>query len=182
VWIFAYGSLIFRPSFSFAERRRAFVRDWARRFWQGSPDHRGVPEAPGRVATLVPLAGEVVGGCAYRVDENADRILAELDVREQAGFERVHLPMREHANAAPFAEGITWIAHAGNAHFLGPLSEPEIAAYVRARRGPSGENADYVLRLAAAIRELDIDDAHVYEVARHLEQAANPRSRGDLAG
>jgi len=170
VWIFAYGSLIFRPSFAFAERRRAFVRGWARRFWQGSPDHRGVPEAPGRVATLVPQPNEIVGGLAYRVAVDAERILEELDVREQAGFERHTLLLRESPDAAPFAEGVTWIAPAGNAHFLGPLPEREIAAYVRVRRGPSGENADYVLRLAAALRELAIDDAHVADVARHLER------------
>src|SRR5581483_11846825 len=66
MWIFAYGSLIFRPDFPWIERRRAFVRGWARRFWQGSPDHRGVPEAPGRVVTLVARDG-FCGGCAYRI-------------------------------------------------------------------------------------------------------------------
>lgn len=172
VWIFAYGSLIFRPDFAFLERRRAFVTGWGRRFWQGSPDHRGVPEAPGRVATLLPIAEDVCGGCAYRVDPDAAaEILAALDLREQAGFERRRLPLRDAPERAPFAEGITWVAGADNAHFLGPLPEREIAAYVRARRGPSGENADYVLRLAAALRELDIDDAHVAAVARHVEAA-----------
>jgi cation transport regulator ChaC len=39
--------IIFRPSFAYEERREAWLKDWARRFWQGSTDHRGVPEAPG---------------------------------------------------------------------------------------------------------------------------------------
>jgi len=68
MWIFAYGSLIFRPAFPFVERRRAFVRGWMRRFWQGSPDHRGVPDAPGRVVTLLPSEAETCGGCAYRIE------------------------------------------------------------------------------------------------------------------
>jgi hypothetical protein len=80
VWIFAYGSLIFRPGFAFTERRRAFVRGFARRFWQASPDHRGVPDAPGRVVTLVPAETATCGGCAYTVPAaHAAEVLDALD-------------------------------------------------------------------------------------------------------
>jgi len=170
VWIFAYGSLIFRPGFAFVERRRAFVRGWARRFWQGSPDHRGVPGAPGRVVTLLPRAEEICGGAAYRVDVAwADRILAALDLREQAGFVRTPLPLLDAPSGSTFAEGITWVAGVDNPHFLGELPEAEIAEYVRDRRGPSGANADYVLSLAEALRALDVQDPHVDAIAHALE-------------
>lgn len=169
MWIFAYGSLIFRPGFDFIERRRAFVRGWARRFWQGSPDHRGVPGAPGRVVTLLPRASEVCGGAAYRVDlGEAERVLAALDLREQAGFVRTRLPLFDAPAGSPFAEGITWVAGAENPHFLGELPEVEIAEYVRDRHGPSGANADYVLSLAEALRALDVRDPHVDAIARAL--------------
>jgi cation transport regulator ChaC len=169
MWIFAYGSLIFRPSFAFLERRRAFVAGFARRFWQGSPDHRGVPGAPGRVVTLVPLEGATCGGCAYRIDpRDADAILEELDEREQAGFERRMLPLRDGPDALPFGEGLTWIADHTNEHFLGSLPEHEIASVIRERRGPSGANAEYALRLLEALRALEVIDDHVEEIARHL--------------
>jgi cation transport regulator ChaC len=169
MWIFAYGSLIFRPAFPFVERRRAFVHGWSRRFWQGSPDHRGVPEAPGRVVTLVPEEDEICGGCAYRIDgDGADAILAALDHRERAGFVRRTLPMHEAPGGGTFAEGITWVADTTNAHFLGPLPEPEIAEYVRDRHGPSGPNIDYVRLLLDALRQLDVNDPHVEAIARHL--------------
>jgi cation transport regulator ChaC len=69
LWIFGYGSLVWRPSFPFAERRGAWIDGFARRFWQGSTDHRGVPGAPGRVVTLEPDARARCFGVAYRVDD-----------------------------------------------------------------------------------------------------------------
>lgn len=169
MWVFAYGSLVFRPGFAFVERRRAHVKGWTRRFWQGSPDHRGVPEAPGRVVTLVADTNATCGGCAYRIaPETATEVFAQLDQREIAGFDRRVLAMFDPLDAAPFAEGTTWIASRENAHFLGELAEEAIAGVVRDRRGPSGSNADYVLRLREALRSLDIEDPHVEAIARHL--------------
>ena len=168
MWIFAYGSLIFRPDFPWIERRRAFVRGWARRFWQGSPDHRGVPEAPGRVVTLVARDG-FCGGCAYRIEPSgADAILEALDAREQAGFVRTNVELLDAPDAATFGSATTWIAGQDNAHFLGPLPDEEIAAVIRERSGPSGANKDYALRLRDALRTLDIVDEHVESIASLL--------------
>lgn len=169
MWIFAYGSLIWRPSFPFVERRRAFVRGWIRRFWQGSPDHRGVPHAPGRVATLVRAEAETCGGCAYRIEPaSAERVLAELDARERAGFERHQLPLLDAPDGAPFATGLVYVASPDNPHFLGELDEREIAAWVRRSAGPSGSNEEYVVRLHRALGELAIEDVHVDAIATWL--------------
>lgn len=173
MWIFGYGSLIFRPAFAYVERRPAYVTGYVRRFWQGSPDHRGTPEAPGRVVTLLAASSpaEHTGGCAYRIaPDEADAILRALDEREIAGFERKLLPLLDAPGGVAFAEGITWIAGDANPHFLGPLPEAAIAAHVRRSHGPSGPNIDYVRNLVGALRELAIADAHVEAIARELSE------------
>jgi len=141
------------------------VRGWTRRLWQGSPDHRGVPDAPGRVATLVRDEGAICGGVGYCIERDRERILAELDVREIAGFVRTILPLYDD-DGTIFAEAIVWVADETNPHFLGHASDEAIAAHVKKSHGPSGANVDYVLRLRDALRALDIDDAHVEAVSR----------------
>ncbi len=168
MWIFGYGSLIFRPSFPYEERREAWLRGWSRRFWQGSMDHRGVPEAPGRVVTLVPEPGARCWGVAYRIAaEHVEQVLAHLDVREQGGYER-HQVLLE-TRAFESFEALVYVAGPSNPCYLGPAPLEEIAAMVRSASGPSGSNRDYVQGLAQALAHANEHDAHVAELVRLLE-------------
>lgn len=165
VWLFGYGSLIYKADFPYVERRFATIRDWSRRLWQGSHDHRGTPEHPGRVATLVPQPGAVCAGMAYRV---APATFEYIDFREKNGYLR-HVAALDFGNGE-HAEGLVYIADAGNAAWLGAASVADIARHVAASCGPSGRNSDYVLRLADALRELGADDPHVFAVADELRK------------
>src|SRR5690625_3916499 len=89
VWVFGYGSLIYKADFPYFERKPAQIRGWSRRFWQGSHDHRGTPEHPGRVVTLV-ACDETCVGMAYRV---APDTFDHLDVREKNGYLRFETPL-----------------------------------------------------------------------------------------
>ncbi len=167
VWLFGYGSLIYKADFPFLERRPASITGWTRRFWQGSHDHRGTEAAPGRVVTLVPDAQAICHGMAYLVTPEE---FAHLDHREKNGYLRLATEIRFEDGSS--AEGLVYIATHENAAYLGPASEQAIARQIAASRGPSGPNSEYLLELAKALRELGKDDPHVFEIERHLMKLA----------
>lgn len=166
VWLFGYGSLIFKADFPYIERRPASISNWTRRFWQGSHDHRGTEEAPGRVATLIREAGAVCAGMAYLI---TPEVFAHLDHREKNGYLRLAVQIDFEDGSSEL--GLVYIATAENAAFLGEASELEIARQIALARGPSGLNRDYLLALAQALRELNMQDAHVFAIEQLLIEA-----------
>ena len=163
VWLFGYGSLIWKADFPFIERRPASIAGWVRRFWQGSHDHRGTPEAPGRVATIVPAADAICHGMAYLVTPEE---FAHLDHREKNGYLRLPIDMRFDGGGSE--KGLVYIARHDNAAYLGEASELDIARHIAGARGPSGPNVEYLVHLAHALRDMGHEDEHVFAIERHL--------------
>ncbi|RUO42472.1 gamma-glutamylcyclotransferase [Idiomarina aquatica] len=163
VWLFGYGSLIYKVDFPFVERRPAYIEGWSRRFWQGSHDHRGTPERPGRVLTLIETPGERCTGMAYRVSPD---VFEHLDHREKNGYLRFFTPLT-FANGEQ-QQGLVYIATEDNAAFLGPADEAVIAKHIAESEGPSGKNSEYLLKLADGLRELGVIDPHVEKIRHHL--------------
>jgi cation transport protein ChaC len=182
MWVFGYGSLIWRAGFPHRGGQPCFIQGYQRRFWQASTDHRGVPEAPGRVVTLERRHGARCWGMAYDVaDQDAVQVLATLDHREKGGYSRALEPVRRSAAEAPFADALLYIAEIDNADYLGPAPLSTIAGQVLGATGPSGSNLDYVCRLAAALRAIAPEDAALFdgdvlELDRLLREASSERS------
>lgn len=160
-WIFGYGSLIWDPSFAYRDARPACLHGWRRRFWQGSPDHRGTLTAPGRVVTLVEDEVAACWGIAFNVSgSDTNRIFDALDARESGGYVRMSVDI-EFADDTCI-RATTYLALPDNDNFLGPASTSQIAAQIRDCAGRSGHNVDYVLRLASALRDFDVFDEEVH--------------------
>jgi cation transport protein ChaC len=178
LWIFGYGSLVWRPDFPHGEAVPAWSPDQVRRFWQASTDHRGTPAQPGRVATLTREAGARCRGVAYRIRAAARaEVIAYLDHREKNGYLKRTLAVE--LDDGRRGEAITYVADPQGEHFLGPAPLAEMARQILASKGPSGPNTEYVLRLAEALRVLA---APAEEEVFALEALLRSSGRGGSSG
>jgi cation transport protein ChaC len=167
LWIFGYGSIIWRVDFPYVEQQPAFIKNWTRRFWQGSTDHRGVPGKPGRVVTLISQPDEVCWGRAYRVEANQqDEILSGLDYREKGGYDRLSIDI--FFDEFRSARGLTYHATIENPNYLGEASILDIANQIVSAEGPSGTNTEYAHKLDEALQEMNALDSHVSSIAERV--------------
>jgi cation transport protein ChaC len=162
IWVFGYGSLIWRPDFPFFEARRAYVDGWQRRFWQGSHDHRGVATDPGRVVTLIEAGGARCYGRAYLIGPG---VFEHLDRRESNGYQRHRVRICFDNGEAV---GVMYVATYDNLAYLGDAPLEDMVKQIRRAAGKSGTNVEYVLKLASALRELGESDDHVFELEERL--------------
>jgi len=165
------------------------IEGWARRFWQGSTDHRGVPESPGRVVTLLEndhpaildesFSPEPCWGSAYEVSpSDRNTVLAGLDHRERGGYARieVEITLRPTSDRERVVNGLMYVAHTHNENYLGPASVNSIASQILAAAGPSGTNPEYVFELAESLRSMGATDRHVFDVESTLARLVRERS------
>ncbi|XP_043247227.1 putative glutathione-specific gamma-glutamylcyclotransferase 2 [Amphibalanus amphitrite] len=184
LWVFGYGSLCWKPGFSYRERRIGRVEGFSRRFWQGSVTHRGTPQQPGRVATLVEHSQGTTWGCAFLVTDRA--ALRYLDGREVVlgGYQtrRVAFVPRE-PGRPPFAVTI-YLATERNPLWLGEAPLARLAAQVAAARGRCGPNADYVLQLVRFMKRNIPEecDQHLFDLATSGEAAVGGCTSPAAAG
>ncbi|KAH8648966.1 cation transport regulator-like protein 2 [Tricladium varicosporioides] len=183
-WLFGYGSLIWKPPPHFDRRVPGYVTGYVRRFWQASQDHRGTPEAPGRVVTLIersfyealndhhPAGSERVWGTAYRIEtEKVAEVREYLDIREINGY-TIHYTDFHPADGSPDIKTLVYIGTPDNDQFMGPQEPQQLAEHIFKSVGPSGPNKDYLLSLEVALDSLSLEsgDGHIKDLAERVRQ------------
>ncbi|XP_038717301.1 gamma-glutamylcyclotransferase 2-3 isoform X2 [Tripterygium wilfordii] len=161
MWVFGYGSLIWKAGFDYDDRLVGFIKGYRRVFYQGSTDHRGTPEYPGRTVTLEPAGGEVCWGIAYKITKKED---------EETAFTYLEEP----SATTPAVSGVmVYIASPDkklNKNYLGPESLENIAKQIVCAQGPSGPNRDYLFQLERSLLEIGCEDKHVMDLANEVRR------------
>ena len=159
LWVFGYGSLIWKPGFPYLERHRASLLGRHRALCIYSVRYRGSSERPGLVFGLD--AGGLCEGAVFRVaSEHAKATIRYLCDREQVtGVYRVRRePVSLHDGSGRNVVALHFVADSGHQQYAGRLPLARQADIVRSAEGVSGPNIDYVLSTAAHLKELGIRD------------------------
>jgi glutathione-specific gamma-glutamylcyclotransferase len=168
LWVFGYGSLMWRPGFRHIERAPALLRGAHRALCVYSVRHRGTAEMPGLVLGLD--HGGSCHGFAFRVAAgDVAETYAYLTEREQ--MNRVY---REVMRPVVLGDGRTvpalaYIVNRQNKQYARGLDRTALLAHIRQGHGESGACRDYVLNTLAALAELGINDHALSWLASALD-------------
>jgi cation transport protein ChaC len=156
LWLFGYGSLMWKPELDFIEQRLATVRGWHRRFCLWQWRFRGSRAKPGLMLALD--RGGACAGLAFRIAGPDLRAkLAETWRREIGGDgyrPRWVTAATEHGPVTALA----FVINRDSSRYAGRLSDETVAAHIASACGETGPNAEYLLETVMRCRQLGIHD------------------------
>ena len=170
LWVFGYGSLMWRPGFAFVETQAARLIGFRRDMCLMSYHYRGTHDVPGLVCGLT--AGDGCVGRAYRIGAvNADAALEDLDRRELITdiYLPRHLPVALVSGRAVVAR--VYVADTAHGQFVGGWSDVEKVGHIVQGTGSEGRSLAYLRNLVEHLRQLGIADAHMEALLAAAEQA-----------
>jgi glutathione-specific gamma-glutamylcyclotransferase len=169
LWVFGYGSLMWRPGFHFVERVPARLIGLRRALCVYSFVHRGTPEQPGLVLGLD--RGGMCRGIAFRVAAAArEKTVAYLRAREQVTtvyletMRRIELEEK----ARRQVRALCFVVDRSHVQYAGRLTLAECLHHVRQGHGRSGPNRDYVLDAVQSLEALGYRETELHLLAEQL--------------
>jgi cation transport protein ChaC len=171
LWVFGYGSLMWRPGFDFVAQVPARLIGEHRALCVYSFDHRGTPEKPGLVLGLD--RGGACRGIAFRVAAaQRHATIAYLREREQTThvYREVMRSVWLDNAARERVSALAYVVDRGHVQYAGRLSLADQLRYVRQGHGRSGPNTEYVLSTVKAIEAEGFRDVPLHQLAMMLHE------------
>ncbi len=167
LWVFGYGSLMWRPGFPFEEKQIATVRGYRRALCVYSHVHRGTPERPGLVLGLD--RGGACKGIAFRVAKaEAAATIAYLRAREQVTMVYRELLLKAVLSDGRIVKALSYAVDRAHGQYAGTLAMADLERFVGQGVGLSGANPDYVRNTHDHMEALGIADPTLAALARRF--------------
>jgi len=165
LWLFGYGSLIWKPDFAYVERAVARVQGYHRSFCLWQRRYRGNRHNPNLMLALD--AGGSCAGVAYRVA--APDVEAKISAtwrRELVGngYRPRWVTARTDRGPVP---AVAFVANRRNAErYTGRLADEVVARYIAEACGEGGSGAEYLLETVLALEKLRLRDSRLWRLQR----------------
>ncbi len=166
LWVFGYGSLMWRPGFDHVEARAARIVGFQRAFCIYSTHHRGSEARPGLVLGLD--RGGTCDGIAYRV---APALRAEtisyLRAREQVSgvYRETYAPVQLLGGRDEEVTAVTYVVERAHPSYARRLAFGRQVDIIRGAHGLSGPNVEYLVNTSEHLRALGIRDRNLERLA-----------------
>jgi cation transport protein ChaC len=165
VWVFAYGSLIWKPACDFVEMRTGLLRGWHRAFCLGwNTWFRGSDANPGLMLALD--RGGSCKGVVYRLP--SDRVEECIDqlCRREMGYKPSPFPPRWVTVASEHGpvRAVTFCIDRNSGRYVSGLSEPEVADVLARAVGSRGSMVEYLFHTVRHLEEMGIHDPHLWRL------------------
>lgn len=165
VWIFAYGSLIWKPACDFVEMRTGLVRGWHRAFCLGWNNRfRGSDANPGLMLALD--RGGACNGVLYRLPPGGeDLAMHQLLEREMGWLPSPFPPRWVNVQSGDRAiRAITFCIDRHSGRYVSGLSIDEIAHVLATAVGSRGSMAEYLYATVRHLEDMGIHDPHLWQL------------------
>lgn len=175
-WLFAYGSLIWRPETAFVAKQTATARGWHRRFCLGW-DHRyrGSPETPGLMMALD--RGGMCKGVIYQLPEA--ELEAELHklIRREMSMVPSAFPWRwiEVATDEGAKRVLTFAMDRNSSRYIAGLPDAELADVLATACGFRGSMAEYLFSTVSILDSMGIRDRNLWKLQELVAERIEAR-------
>jgi len=174
-WVFAYGSLMWRPGFAFAERAPATLPGRRRAFCIYSVHHRGTYQRPGLVLGLA--RGGSTRGAAYRIASEAwPAAYAYLLEREQPTETYTEARRRVRLADGRWIAALVFVSDTAHPQWAGDLSLERQAELISGAAGLSGRNADYLRDLVEHLEAEGVRDRRLQRLLGLVEATGQAKT------
>ncbi len=178
LWLFAYGSLIWKPACEVDDQRQALLRGWHRKFCLRLVRYRGTPDCPGLMMAL-----DIGGSCRGVLQ----RIPAKHIV------ERLGQLLRREMSVKPASNVPRWITVEGEAGrqraiafainrkrltYAGSRTLEETADILAQACGHWGSGAEYLMHTVAHLEDLGIRDRYLWRLQEMVAQRIKAAAAG----